>query len=43
MKSFFDFKIPSREEIEDCLKSSKNPELLTDRDIWILREFGGEF
>ena len=36
-------RFPSAEEIISVLNSAENDEELTDRDLWILQEFGGDF
>ena len=40
----FNFQLPSREEIRRAIElAQENPEELTDRELWILEEFGGDY
>ena len=40
----FNFQIPSKGELRRALGlAHSNPEELTDRELWILEEFGGDF
>ena len=34
--------LPTAEEIIDALHSAENEHELTDRELWILQEFGGD-
>ncbi|HLC92527.1 MAG TPA: hypothetical protein VJH23_02360 [archaeon] len=33
---------PSKEEFRSAMRSAYNEEELTDRELWILSEFGGD-
>ena len=42
--NFQNFQFPTREEIRMAEELARtNPENLTDRELWILKEVGGDF